>query len=64
MSTKKSGIPRLFQFPGMVEQRQLTLFDEHNFGHASVDTTSIYITAELDRRIELMESFALKTLPG
>jgi hypothetical protein len=28
-----------------------------NFGHASVDTTSIYITAEIDRRIEAMEAF-------
>ena len=28
-----------------------------NFGHASVDTTSIYITAEMDRRIEEMERF-------
>lgn len=28
-----------------------------NFGHASVDTTSIYITAEMDRRIEKMERF-------
>jgi site-specific recombinase XerD len=28
-----------------------------NFGHASVDTTSIYITAEMDRRILEMERF-------
>jgi site-specific recombinase XerD len=28
-----------------------------NFGHASVDTTSIYITAEIDRRITEMERF-------
>lgn len=30
-----------------------------NFGHASVDTTSIYITTEMDRRIVEMERFML-----
>ena len=34
-----------------------------NFGHSSVDTTSIYITAEINRRIELMEKFASEAFP-
>lgn len=35
---------------------------QSNFGHASVDTTSIYITAEIDRRMTEMENFAEKML--
>ena len=35
-----------------------------NFGHASVDTTSIYITAEIDRRIEEMERFMQSSQTG